>query len=63
MWEMLILAISGNAQSSLGTTQINQMKEYANDVQSHVLESCGHWLMEECPVQVEDLVIDFFNKK
>lgn len=57
---MLILAISGNAQSSLGTTQINQMKEYANDVQSHVLESCGHWLMEECPVQVEDLVIDFF---
>ncbi|TKF21016.1 alpha/beta hydrolase, partial [Vibrio kanaloae] len=26
---MLILAISDNAQSSLGTTQINQMKEYA----------------------------------
>ncbi len=60
---MLILAISDNAQSSLGTTQINQMKEYANDVQGHVLESCGHWLMEEYPVQVEDLVIDFFNKK
>ncbi|EJE8155354.1 alpha/beta hydrolase [Vibrio alginolyticus] len=61
--KMPILAISGNGQGSLGKTQINQMKEYANDVQGHVLESCGHWLMEECPVQVESIVTDFFDKK
>ncbi|TKE88690.1 alpha/beta hydrolase, partial [Vibrio kanaloae] len=34
---MPILTISGNGQGSLGATQFNQMKEYANDVQGHVL--------------------------
>lgn len=60
---MPLLAISGNGLGSLGQTQIDQMNEYATQVEGHVLDGCGHWLMEECPTQVEPLVLKFFNTK
>ncbi|MCU8105050.1 alpha/beta hydrolase [Shewanella sp. SM101] len=61
--KMPLLAISGNGLGSLGQTQIDQMNEYATQVEGHILDGCGHWLMEECPTQVEPLVLKFFNTK
>lgn len=58
-----LLAVSGDGQGGLGQTQIDLMKRYAKNVQGHVLPGCGHWLMEECPVSVQELIVDFFNKK
>ncbi|MBT2372396.1 alpha/beta fold hydrolase [Pseudomonas fluorescens] len=60
---MPLLAVAGNGRGSLGQTQIDQMNEYATNVQGHVLQGCGHWLMEECPALVNPLVVNFLNDK
>ncbi|MFJ2550214.1 alpha/beta fold hydrolase [Pseudomonas sp. NPDC087612] len=60
---MPMLAVSGSGRGGLGQTQIDQMNEYASNVKGHVLNGCGHWLMEECPTQVKPLVVDFINEK
>jgi len=61
--EMPLLAISGSGRGGLGQIQIDQFKEYANHVQGHVLNGCGHWLLEECSASVNPLVLNFINTK
>lgn len=59
---MPTLAIGGGGHGGMGQFQIDQMKNYAINVEGHVLQNCGHWLSEECPEQLNPIVLDFINK-
>ncbi|MCF4980654.1 alpha/beta fold hydrolase [Pseudomonas gessardii] len=60
---MPTMALSGGGHGGMGQFQIDQMKEYANDVEGHILPGCGHWLPEECAAPMNELVVKFLNKK
>lgn len=60
---MPILAIGGGGQGGLKTALADQLKKYAVSADSHILPNCGHWLPEECPADVNQLVVDFLNSK
>jgi len=59
--KMPVLAIGGGGHGGLGQFQVDQMKQYATDVQGQVLPDCGHWLPEECSAQLNPLVVEFLN--
>ncbi len=48
--DMPVMVIGGAAGVASGL--FNTMKEIASDVRGHILEDCGHFVMEECPVEV-----------
>lgn len=58
---MPVMAIGGGGHGGMGQFQVDQMKEYATKVEGHVLAGCGHWLPEECPTQLNPLVVKFIN--
>lgn len=58
---MPVLAVGGGGHGGLGQFQVDQMNQYAADVQGHVLPNCGHWLPEECSAQLNDLVVNFLK--
>ena len=60
---MPILAIGGGGEGGLKTTLADQLKKYAVSADSHILPNCGHWLPEECPAEVNKLVVDFLRAK
>ena len=60
---MPVMAIGGGGHGGMGQFQVDQMKDYATKVEGHVLAGCGHWLPEECPVQLNPLVVKFINGK
>ncbi|OON40327.1 alpha/beta hydrolase [Izhakiella australiensis] len=59
--EMPVMAIGGGGHGGMGQFQVDQMKQYATDVQGHVLSGGGHWLPEECPSELNALVLGFIN--
>lgn len=59
---MPVLAIGGGGHGGLGQFQMDQMKQYASNVEGEVLPNCGHWLPEECAAQLNPLVVKFLNK-
>ncbi|TCV96774.1 alpha/beta fold hydrolase [Biostraticola tofi] len=56
-----VMASGGGGHGGMGQFQVDQMKEYATQVEGHVLPGCGHWLPEECAPQLNPLVVDFVN--
>ena len=58
---MPILSIGGGG--SLKTALADQLKTYAVSADNHVLPNCGHWLPEECPADVNRLVVDFLTAR
>lgn len=56
---MPVLVIA--ARASLGDTMAEQVRQYATSVTAHVLEDSGHWLFEEQPRQLLDLVLPFLR--
>lgn len=50
MLEMPVMTIGG--KSGVASGLFNTMKGIARNVQGHVLEDCGHFVMEECPDEV-----------
>jgi pimeloyl-ACP methyl ester carboxylesterase len=40
---------------------IEAMKPFVTDLESHVLENCGHWSQQEKPDEVNRLLIDWLN--
>jgi len=50
MLEMPVMTIGG--QSGVASGLFNTMKGIARNVRGHVLEDCGHFIMEECPDEV-----------
>lgn len=59
---MPVLAIGGDGHGGMGQFQVDQMKQYAVNVEGHVLPGCGHWLPEECAAQLNPLVVDFLSR-
>lgn len=59
--KMPVMAIGGGGHGGMGQFQVDQMKEYATDVEGHVLAGCGHWLPEEGPARLNPLVVKFIN--
>lgn len=59
--KMPVLAISGGGNGGMGQFQVDQTKDYADNVEGYVLPDCGHWLPEECSEKVNQLVIDFLS--
>ncbi|WP_233193700.1 alpha/beta fold hydrolase [Acidovorax sp. 59] len=58
---MPVLAIGGG--NSMGAYQGEQLRKYAVNVQSETIQGCGHWLPEECPNQLNSLVVNFLTAK
>lgn len=58
---MPVLAIGGGGHGGMGQFQVDQMKEYATNVQGQVLPNCGHWLPEECSAELNPLVVKFLR--
>ena len=52
-----MLAIGG--ASSLGSTVAEQMREVAQNVESGVIENCGHFIPEEKPEELVRRFQDF----
>lgn len=59
---MPMLAIGGGGHGGFGQTQADMMRRYATDVEGRALPGCGHWLPEECPAQLNTLVVDFLTR-
>jgi pimeloyl-ACP methyl ester carboxylesterase len=38
------------------------MKPYVTDLESHVLQNCGHWSQQEKPDEVNRLLIDWLTR-
>lgn len=60
---MPVLAIGGGGHGGLGQLEGDQLEDYATNVRGVVLPGCGHWLPEECPAQLNPLVVDFFAER
>ncbi len=60
---MPILSIGGGGQGGLKSALADQLKKYAVSADNHILPNCGHWLPEECPVEVNRLVVGFLTAK
>ncbi|MEC5342922.1 alpha/beta hydrolase [Brenneria populi] len=57
---MPVLAIGGN--SSMGENVGRLMQPLADNVQTAAIERCGHWIPEEQPRRLLDLLLEFFPK-
>lgn len=60
---MPVLAIGGGGHGGLGKMEGDQLREYATNVQSEILPDCGHWLPEECPAQLNPMVVKFLTER
>ena len=59
---MPVLAIGGGGHGGMGQFQIDQLSDYAERVEGHVIADCGHWIPEEAPEALGALVLDFLNR-
>ncbi len=60
--KMPVLAIGGGGRGGLGQSEADQLREYADNVEGHVIPDCGHWLPEERPAELNKVVIDFLTR-
>ncbi len=58
---MPVLALGGD--SYLGDRVLKSMQLVADDVRGVVLERCGHWLAEERPEYLVELLLNFFAEE
>ncbi|MEU0154908.1 alpha/beta fold hydrolase [Micromonospora fulviviridis] len=56
---MPVLAVG--ARASLGEQVAEQVRRYAATVTGEVVEECGHWLFEERPAELADLLLPFLR--
>ncbi|MFF5172667.1 alpha/beta fold hydrolase [Micromonospora sp. NPDC000089] len=56
---MPVLAVG--ARASLGEQVAGQVRGYATTVTGEVVEECGHWLFEERPTELLDLLLRFLR--
>ena len=59
--QMPVLAIGGGR--SFGAGEGEQIRKYARNVQSQIVQGCGHWLQEECGTQTNALIMDFIRQQ
>jgi len=58
-----VLAIGGGGHGGMGQFQIDQMRDYAENVEGHVIPACGHWVPEEAPEALNALVMQFLTSE
>jgi pimeloyl-ACP methyl ester carboxylesterase len=58
--DMPALAIGGGF--STGEMAANSLKEVASNVTSVVVENTGHWLVDENPEKITEILLNFFDK-
>jgi len=59
---MPVLVAGGGGHGGMGAFEIDQMREYAETVEGHIIEDCGHWVPEEAPERLNPLVVDFLTR-
>lgn len=60
--QMPVLAVGGGGHGGMGQFQIDQLRDYAENVEGHVIPGCGHWVPEEAPEALNALVIEFLAR-
>lgn len=60
--KMPVMAIGGGGHGAVGNFLNNQLKEYADNVEPHVIPGSGHWVPEEQPEKLNKLVVEFLNR-
>jgi pimeloyl-ACP methyl ester carboxylesterase len=55
--QMPVLTVAG--EHCLGSAMGDMAREFADDVRSHVVENCGHWIPEERPRELVDVLRPF----
>ncbi|PFH11019.1 pimeloyl-ACP methyl ester carboxylesterase [Collimonas sp. PA-H2] len=58
---MPVLAVGG--QFGVADLLTNTMKIVANDVTGKQINNCGHFVLEECPKEVTEVLQDFFRNR
>jgi pimeloyl-ACP methyl ester carboxylesterase len=61
--EMPTMLIWGKADPFLGVEMTYNTERYAPNVEIHRLPGCSHWVQQECPAQVNDLLLPFLTQK
>ena len=59
---MPVLAVGGGGHGGMGQFEIEQMRDYADNVEGHIIDGCGHWVPEEAPDALNPLVIEFLTR-
>ncbi|WP_115720344.1 alpha/beta fold hydrolase [Gallaecimonas mangrovi] len=59
--EVPMLAIGGGGNGGMGAYEAKVVSHYAEHVTGKVLDGCGHWLPEECPVALNKAVTRFLD--
>jgi pimeloyl-ACP methyl ester carboxylesterase len=57
---MPVLAIG--AQHSLGDSVSQQVSQYATNVTGMVIQDSGHWIYEEHPEEMTQILLNFLQK-
>ena len=60
---MPVLVVGGGGHGGMGRLGIEQMREYADNVEGHVIEASGHWIPEEAPEALNKLVVEFLTRR
>ena len=58
-----LMVVAGGGHGGLGQFELDQIADYALNVEGHILPGCGHWLPEECADSLDRLVINFLEKR
>jgi pimeloyl-ACP methyl ester carboxylesterase len=56
---MPVLAMGG--AKAMGSALVETMRVVSPSVQGHVIENCGHWMLEECPVETINTLTKFLE--
>ena len=59
---MPVLVVGGGGHGGMAQFEIEQMRDYADHVEGHTIDGCGHWIPEEAPGPLNRLVVDFLTR-
>ena len=59
---MPVLVVGGGGHGGMAQFQIEQMRDYADHIEGHTIDDCGHWIPEEAPGPLNRLVVDFLTR-
>lgn len=59
---MPVMVVGGGGHGGMGQFEVEQMRDYADNVEGHILDDCGHWVPEEAPGPLSRLVLDFLTR-
>ncbi len=57
------LMITAERDAALPPSMAEGMERYVPDLETHMIEDCGHWTQQEHPDTVNRLVIDWLNRR